>query len=107
MTPHPASQEDPICYNCNSPVLRSDLKNFDYRCPHCDARLSQKHVNRGAEKIGEIRLHPSTIQRDIDLIKSLFNEGQFVLDVTGPEPPEGAQQLGITLYRNHLPPEGE
>lgn len=104
MSDHPANDEDPICYSCESAVLLQDLKEFDYQCPHCDAKLSAEIVHQGYQKIAEIRLNSSTSQRDIDIIKSRFDQDHFLIDTNGPEPPEGSQQTSITVYRLYIPP---
>lgn len=105
MTENPAHREKTVCYNCSNPVLKDDLKRHDFECPHCGKILSAEHVHKGPENLGQVRLNPSTEMIDIERIRSALEEADFILDTNGPEPPDGAQQLGITIYRNYFPPE--
>lgn len=106
MTSNHAHEVDTVCYKCGGPFNTDHkLESNSFRGPEFNAAPSKEHYLKGPENIGQIRLAPSTGEIDIDRLRSLLEDNGFVLDASGSEPPEGAQQLGITIYRNYLPPE--
>lgn len=107
MGTHPAADEDVICYSCRNAILIDDVKRYDYECPHCSVILSDVHVNRGKERVADIRLNSSATSLDIEMITSYFDGDEFAIEVNGPIPPEGSQQLGIRIYRTYIPPANE